>query len=199
MDALIAKVRDRAAALGQRAEPVAIAADLDEAERQLGFVLPSFYRRLLLEVGNGGFGPGPLYGMPPHGYFDDDLRDRDVRNIVDAYFRERESVRYPGPRGVIHLCNWGAAKWSHLDCATDPGAVLTSEWMKPEGLPESTYYWQTSPSLVEWMREWVESDGRDLTVEVIGRETRKNPFTGLLREYPNTRLRGPMLDLTDRT
>src|SRR5258708_13239995 len=37
--------------------------DLAQAEAQLGFGLPSFLRRLYLEVGNGGFGPG--YGLFP--------------------------------------------------------------------------------------------------------------------------------------
>jgi len=66
---------------------------------------------------------------------------------------------------------------------------------------ERRYYWQTSPSLAECVQEWAESDGRwrDLSVDVIGWETRKDPFTGLPREYAITRPRGPMLDLSDRT
>jgi len=201
VDALIAKVRDRASALGQRIEPVATATELDEAERRLGFALPSFHRRLLLEVGNGGFGPGCFYGMPPHGYVDDDLRDRDVRNIVDLYLQERADAEHPAPRGLIFLANWGGGKWSHLDCTDDAGRVVTSEWLeRHDDGPEGLYYWETSPRLAAWLQEWTESDGRwpDLTVDVLGWETRKSPFTGLPREYPITRPRGPAIDLSDR-
>jgi hypothetical protein len=35
--------------------------ELAQAEEQLGFALPALLRRIYLEVGNGGFGPG--YGL----------------------------------------------------------------------------------------------------------------------------------------
>src|SRR5216683_6367148 len=47
----------------QTASPPATGEELAHAEAQLGFELPSFLRRLYLEVGNGSFGPG--YGLLP--------------------------------------------------------------------------------------------------------------------------------------
>jgi hypothetical protein len=47
----------------QPINPPVIPDDLIFAEKMLGFVLPSFLKRVYLEVGNGGFGPG--YGLAP--------------------------------------------------------------------------------------------------------------------------------------
>jgi hypothetical protein len=45
-------------------------------EKRLGFALPTFLRRLYLEVGNGGFGPGyGLLGIGKNGSHDDLDRD----------------------------------------------------------------------------------------------------------------------------
>ncbi len=163
--------------------------------------MPWFYKRVLLEIGNGGLGPGPLYGVPPRGHFDDDLRRTGVENILDLYFDDRARAQHRGPRDLLCLSNWGAGKWSYLDCATADGAIVTCEWLVAgPGRPEGLYYWQTSPRLADWLHEWTQSDDprADLSVEIIGRQVRKNPFTGLPREYPVTRPRGPMVDLSAR-
>lgn len=61
--------------------------DTAQAEVQLGFELPSFLRRLYLEVGNGGFGPG--YGLFP-------LNDQNpsADSLVTAYL---------GMRSISHM------------------------------------------------------------------------------------------------
>lgn len=200
-DPIVAAIQHRATALGQRVAPRARVEDLDRAEARLGFSLPTFYRRILVEVGNGGMGPGPLHGMPPNGYFDRDLRGPEIDDVVDLHLALRAASEHRCPRGLLHLCNWGAGKWSHLDCDTDEGVVLTSEWLSAHGAEhEGLHYWRTSASLREWLHEWTQNDGKweDLSVEVVGWETRKNPFTGLSRRYPVTRPRGPMIDLGHR-
>lgn len=200
-DPLIEALRRRVNATGQSPKPVARASELATVEQALGLALPSFYRRMLLEIGNGNFGPGPLYGMPPNGYFDDDLRRPGIASVVDVYRRDRASTERRPARALIYLCNWGAGKWSHLDCATDAGAVITSEWLAAHGTePEGLHHWRTSPSLAEWMQEWASGTATwpDLTVDVLGWQTRKNPFTGLPRQYPITQPRGPRVDLSDR-
>jgi hypothetical protein len=200
-DELISRIRERARALGQPVAACADASTLDAAEQAIGFALPSFYRRLLLEVGNGGLGPGaaPLNGMPPDGYFDSDLGGD---GLVARYLADRRSSDWPAPRGVLFLCSWGCGKWSHLDCETDDGAVLTSEWCAADDdRDEGIVYWRTSPSLRAFMCDWLERDAdapADLTVRVVGRETRKNPFTGLPREYPIVEPRGEIVDLSER-
>lgn len=200
-DELVAKIRERAQALRQPVAPCADASVLDAAERALGFALPSFYRRLLREVGNGGFGPGvaPLNGIPPDGYFDSDL---DGDGVVANYLADRAAPDSSAPHGVLFLCSWGCGKWSHLDCATDAGAVLTSEWCAAHaGAEEGIVYWRTSPSLRAFLRDWLERDAgapEDITVRVLGKEMRKNPFTGLMREYPIVEPRGEIVDLSER-
>ncbi len=47
----------------QQAKPPVSLADLTDAETIIGFPLPTLLRRIYLEVGNGGFGPG--YGLFP--------------------------------------------------------------------------------------------------------------------------------------
>ncbi len=191
-DELIAKIRDRAAGF-PTLTPVATEEDLARTEATLGFALPSFYRRLLLEVGNGGFGPtGGLYGVPPDGYFDSIM----ATSIVDAYRMSRDpKEELRGPRGVVFLCEWGCGKFSFLDCESEEGAVLT--WDEVPG--GDVGYWQTAPSLRAFMREWVERPAdADLTVDVTGERLVEDPITGRMEMSPVTELRGPQVDLSER-
>src|SRR5450755_3731848 len=56
--------------------------ELAQAEAQLGFELPSLLRRVYLEAGNGGFGPG--YGLFPL-----NSHDRSSDSLVTAYLGMR--------------------------------------------------------------------------------------------------------------
>lgn len=82
----------------------ASAAAVAEAEAQTGFPFPPLLRRLYLEVGDGGFGPGAgLYGI--------------------------SSVRIAGegwsflPSGVVLICEWGCAISSLIDCSSPEGPM----------------------------------------------------------------------------
>jgi hypothetical protein len=190
-DAILARLRERAKACGARhpAKP----ADVQAAERALGFELPSFFRRVLLEVANGGFGPGnDLLGVPPDGYVDDDL---DAPDLVTAYQRGREAEPpYRAPRGIIYLCNWGCATWSHLDCLSPEPRILTREYDD-----EEVRYVETSPDLSAWLLDWADGgDGHAPVYEVTGKREGINPFTKKPMTIEARRLKGVPIDLTER-
>ena len=85
---LIEAIRDRAARpelrndfahlFGAEVSAPAKTAAVDGAERAIGYALHPFHRRLLTEVGNGGFGPGyGLVGLPGG------ISDVDGRSLVE--------------------------------------------------------------------------------------------------------------------
>jgi hypothetical protein len=96
----------------------ATTAAVDGAERAIGYALHPFHRRLLTEVGNGGFGPGyGLVGLPGG------ISDVDGRSLVELsrmlLLELSASPSFP----VSFLCDWGCGVWGCIDCET--GAVLT--------------------------------------------------------------------------
>ena len=129
-DELVARVKERAgdpkrynsmAGLPGRVHPAVVKsfppptlAALRDAERAMGFALPSLLKRLYLEVGNGGFGPGyGLYGLSG-GYREDDVGDL---TFPDLYLVDADSEVWP--KKLVPICNWGCCmglcrKESHL-------------------------------------------------------------------------------------
>jgi hypothetical protein len=108
---------------------------ITEAERVIGFPMPPLLRRLYLEVGNGGFGPGVL-GVPGCRYVGAVFED-----IADLY-REGPDPSGAIPAGVVLLHDWGCAMWTLVDFrdpagpiwGTDDGKVfqegmVLSEWL----------------------------------------------------------------------
>lgn len=165
-DALIEAVRDRAADPATRtdyadrgcpelAPPVPLRA-IDAAEQLLGISLWPLHKRLLTDVGNGGFGPGDgLLGLPG-GRVDDDGRSVvDLRTLLGEL-----------PEPVLPLVDWGDAIWSCLD--EECGRVLTLQ----EGRLVSTKW-----TLATWLEEWV--SGGDIWGQMFVLEERSgiNPFT----------------------
>ena len=95
----------RAAGLTERLPriPVASRAAVDEAEVVIGTHLPGLLRRLYLEVGNGGFGPG--YGVlgVAGGHSDDYQRTAvDLFRMADS----QEEPHWRGPSGatLVPVC-----------------------------------------------------------------------------------------------
>jgi hypothetical protein len=171
-DALILAVRARAEDPANRTDwadrwpselaPTATPDQIIQAERVLQCTLHSLHRRLLHEVGNGGFGPGGgLIGLPG-GHVDDD--GRSVIELRQQLFADEEGKGVLAQ--VVPLCDWGCGAWSCLD--EDTGAVLT---LDEYGLVD------TGMSLHEWMTAWV--SGVDLAEKLFTTEERSgfNPFT----------------------
>lgn len=104
--------------LSQRA-PTGSCRDICEhrcREQTLCFKVPALLKRLYVEVGNGGWGPGygssGAWAAPK-----DDLGETAVRCYVSL--RERSTSAEPSwrwPAGLLPLCHWGCAIYSCIDC-----------------------------------------------------------------------------------
>ena len=138
--------------------PPATHAMVDAAEQALGFALPPVLRRIYLEVGNGGFGPG--YGLMgvPGGAVDDT-----GYHIVDLYqwFREadHEDPAWQWPAKLLPVCYLGCAMYGCVDCGDAKGAVT---WWEPNprepGEPVDLFLIPVAPSLEEWLWAWLHDE-----------------------------------------
>jgi hypothetical protein len=148
-DQLIKAIRERAARpelrndfadrFGPEVSPPAAAAAVDEAERAIGYALHPFHRRLLTEIGNGGFGPGAgLVGLPGG------TLDIDGRSLAELSRMLQLELGASPPFPVVFLCDWGCGVWGCLDCETD--AVLT---ISEDGLKDS------GQTICAWFEDWV--------------------------------------------
>ncbi len=176
---------------------IARLSDIADAERVFRFELPPFYVRVLTEVANGGFGPGcGIIGVPPEGFQDSDLD----ASLTEAYVRGRatEEVGYRQPRGLIHLCNWGCAIFSYLDCEARPARVVTHA-PRAHGLAEGLEYTESSPSLATWLEAWAlgVNVGAEM-YEIVGHREGINPFTKMPIRLPKARLKGARIDFSSR-
>jgi hypothetical protein len=132
--------------------PPATPADIAAVELIIGCALSPLHRRLLLEVGNGGFGPGDgLIGLPRGSL------DVDGRSIIGL--REALGLGRPPVLSVVPLCEWGCGIWSCID--NESGAVLT---MSGFGLKD------IGQKLHSWFGDWV--SGVDLWRRMVVVEDR---------------------------
>lgn len=127
-----------------------------EAEKSLDFALPQLLKRVLLEIGNGGFGPGGgLLGVRGG------ATDEHGNSLVDLY--DGLSATHEGdpgwrwPQQLVPICPWGDSTYSCVDCSSQEGQVVTfdangyrpgtdlARLLEPQGL-----------TLDAWLRAWAE-------------------------------------------
>jgi len=77
------------------------------AEEFLGFTLPKLLKRSYLEIGNGGFGPGLLIGLP--GGYESSWGD-----LLQAWAVMQEDEECE--QGWLPVIDWGCAQVSLIDC-----------------------------------------------------------------------------------
>ncbi|MEZ5942483.1 MAG: SMI1/KNR4 family protein [Planctomycetaceae bacterium] len=138
--------------------PPATDSQIAAAERRIGCTLHKNHRQLLLEVANGGFGPG--YGVVG---VDDGFHDPDggaLESSHDLIVSMSDSL----PEGFrfAPLCDWGAAIWSVLSC-TD-GMVYV--------FYEGSFY-QTNDDLTAWISKWL--DNKDIWASMFAFSDTKLP------------------------
>jgi hypothetical protein len=118
---------------------------VEEIEALAGRPLPPLLRRLYLEVGNGGFGPG--YGLLG-------LRDGHAtgRNAFTTFERGRRDLG--GPAVPMLICDWGCAITTELDL--EDGQIWGFD---PNPAPGDVQFgFPQHMTITEWFAKWL--DGR---------------------------------------
>ena len=178
-DAILAKLQARRLDPGRRIDmrsllmpPLFAPASEDvvrAAESRLSCAFPAMLRRVYLEVGNGGFGPGAgQLGL------DGGNRDDDGLSLVERWDRERRG--WSGwPRGVLPLWDWGCGSWSCVDASDCDARIVTVDEFGGT---------RTAFDLLRWLDSW--SDGVDLFCQIYPLETAMmlDPFTKKPRQIP---------------
>lgn len=136
----------RQAAVLQPAPAEVVAA----TEHALGGALPPLLRRLYLEIGNGGFGPG--YCLLPLANADSQTRGRTALGLYrDAHEDPADSWAY-FPPALLPLCPWGCGIYSLVDCSTPEGRMWSYD---PNPTGEENSLFPEPYALAEWLRRWV--------------------------------------------
>ena len=125
---------------------------VEEAESVVGHRLPPLLRRLYLEVGNGGFGPG--YGvLGLKGGHHDDLGRTGIDWYRQAHDHTPESHWSGLPASLLPLCHWGCAIYSLIDCSDPDGPMWGWD---PNPGPEGMQALFAQPlTLAQWLDRWV--------------------------------------------
>ena len=128
--------------------------DVAEAESMIGSPIPNLLRRLYLDIGNGGFGPG--YGLlGVRGGHEDDTK----MTVTDLY---RQAHQDPSawwqflPPNLLPICHWGCALYSFIDCSFPEGPMWG--WDPNPGPTDETALFPSDATFAEWLDKWI--DGR---------------------------------------
>jgi hypothetical protein len=145
----------------QQANPPVSQVELARAEEMIGFPLPPLLRRIYLEVGNGGFGPG--YGLYPLNS-EEDPQALHTDALVTTYMvmhsatsEQMEAYRQGDvdappllPEKVLMICDWGCNSYSWLDCSQPELPVLHSE-----ATLDCQQFVVETPSFLAWLETWL--------------------------------------------
>lgn len=164
-EALIKEVRKRAANASRatddadvtpvRVFPVASADDIAEAQRALGFELPTLLKELYLQVGNGGYGPG--YGLVGiAGGATDDMGKSLVALYAGFAASDPDDVHWRWPQRLLPVAHLGCAMYACIDCSTVEGRVV---WFEPnphsDGERWDDSFIALAPSMSQWLQSWL--------------------------------------------
>ena len=157
-----------AAALSD-AFPVVTEKGMVDAERRLGFPLPTLLRRVLTELGNGGESlGGGLYGVPSskgaHCHHD----GRTMLEFRQMYIEPEDDEAVLLAKAVP-ICDLGDAQWLWLDCAGGgDGTILVMAGVD---------LFRTQSTFRDYWSSWLEGTTTELLfIEGKPRES-LNPFT----------------------
>lgn len=132
----------------QHFNPPVMPDDVIFAEKLLGFALPPFLKRVYLEVGNGGFGPG--YGLAPlltpTLFPDEDLDEFPSLVHTTLEFRGYKDKKWP--ETLLYICDWGCNIYSSIDCASPSFPIVRTE--------QTYHYGIEASSLEDWLEQWLD-------------------------------------------
>jgi hypothetical protein len=111
MSSLFSRLRTAIRTNGEAVQfPVVDAAGIAFAEEVFGFALPNILRRAYREIGNGGFGPGPIIGLP--GGYKSSWGD-----LFQSWEELQRNAEYED--GWLPVIDWGCTQFSIVDCEDD--------------------------------------------------------------------------------
>jgi hypothetical protein len=139
-------------------EPPADEAELAASEQILGFVLSPLLKRLYLEVGNGGWGPG--YGLMVLSA--SELEDEEGSAVAHYLFHRRRTAEDPSwhwPVKLLPICEWGCLIYSCIDCSLPDFPVIAFDTnMLGDGAKWSDAFFPECDSFDEWIELWTEGE-----------------------------------------
>jgi hypothetical protein len=135
-------------------------------EASLGFQLPPLLKRIYVEIGNGGFGPG--YGLIGMSSGAPDSTGKTSPEIYRLFRSgDTQDRAWSWPRCLLPICEWGCAIWSCIYCTAanfplhifDPNVHCdVNSW--------NDSFFEEAESFEVWIRAWAE--GVDLWKESYG-------------------------------
>ncbi len=162
-DDLVALIRQRLSSTRlddptsrRRAFEPASAQAIAEAEQNLDFALPPVLKQVLLEVGNGGFGPGHgLLGVRGG------ATDEHGNSMLDLYdglsATNPDDPGWRWPERLVPLCPWGDSTYSCIDCSVPEGQLVTydANGYRP-GTDLERLFTAQDLAVDAWLRLWTE-------------------------------------------
>jgi len=125
--------------------PLVSPEQLQRCEDSLGLRLPVLLRRLYLEIGNGGFGPG--YGIfpIPNGPA---IGPRTIVSMYEDFRKSCEANTWQWPPGLLPICDWGCLIYTYVYASSSEQPVFTS----------TEYGVQPTPWTLEtWLTDWAKN------------------------------------------
>ncbi|MBF6595927.1 MAG: SMI1/KNR4 family protein [Thermaceae bacterium] len=159
-DSLITALLERTYLGGQTPEQPASAAQVSKVEGQLGFPLSPTLKRILSEVGNGGFGPGYFLMGIDNGFPDDR-----GETIEKWYLSQRnlgpDDYGWCWPEGLLPFCHWGCGIYSLVDVTKANEPILRFDPNEPsENESYEKCLFSEGYLLRDWLFAWAQ--GKDL-------------------------------------
>ncbi len=145
----------------QPSDPIDVAND----EKRLGFTLPPLMKRLYMEIGNGGFGPGyGLIGLT-NGVPDDTGKTGPTiyKQLRTAH---PDEPNWKWPDRLFPICHWGCAILSCVDCADSNFRMRIFDPNVHDGDDWADAFFEESAGFEMWIRAW--ASGVDLWERMYG-------------------------------
>lgn len=140
-----------------RPSPPATPEQVQASQRRLGFSLPVPLQQVVMQVANGGFGPG--YGLLG---LEGGAADAKGRTAVDTYllwssWHGQQDWRWP--QRLLPICSWGCATYTCMICEQGSvGGRLVR--FDPDIEDELQRFSGEGRTFAQWLRAWL--DGQDL-------------------------------------
>ncbi|MCH2023499.1 MAG: SMI1/KNR4 family protein [Saprospiraceae bacterium] len=144
-----------------------ISHEFSKLEKKINQCIPSVFKQLYLEMGNGQFGPD-------YGFFNliDNHSGKKI-TIEQAYFKIHDSKikdwNWELPQYLVPFLYWGSGIYSLIDCSDSLASVyVLDKNLKKENSTWQNCLWQHCETFMDWLQKWSDGDisGRSLWLEM---------------------------------